>query len=815
MVRFRPPGSSTWYKVSSDAGARAATAREAAKKAATTKSSTYRGPTVAQIEAGTLAATQATTDHRTSARTAALTQSGIRAGQTPAQAAAAATTTVYGAKSEQAIKAQAIFDKQKSDLARAKDLPKSPHGVPLTTAQIHQREVLFGDARRETLLEALKGKSGEIIKHQVIPTERIARRAWLDLQSAETKLQTGEAQLNLAENRLVKWDKYIKDGVFVGSEPQYNNYVSDFNSFQKTSNRYDKTYATYSSAFKKADTTGKQLEQYQTDAHRAKFGGLIGVYEDVEAKAAEQIAVSKTEFKEKYPLTTQRINDVVGFIKSAAESQVVGPTPSGVGTVTKFADPMQPGLQLDEQSIDAVMSLAQREFASGFILQAGKKPIKTAAMVGVGLITPPVLKGVSVVGKTLGAGRMAAIAGRGVLYGMGGMYVVGTGIQYTQAGTPREKGAVLGAAIFQEIVPLFVGGYIGTKAIAAVPEISGFVAKTGKKATRSLETGTRELLLDETALVKMAKLKPKVEGKVETLTVKQLPKTKVQRQIESAITRRESQLKRPLLESEVKQIKRFYELKIPKTQKEVIAELKAETMNKRINDIVNFRNQHMRIYEVGKQEPTIKQMLRSVSTGQKPSVYEPILKQKIKTIAQTQSVKQELKSLLNNKTITKAEYQRLLKIVSKQESLIASKLKVKTVTTSSFIQQLSSVAAISSAFKEMQAVKPKEEQKTKQAAKLKEKALLKPKTRIRTSTTQKQKTAQKAKAARKAVELAKQRKIARGKAQAKKPVKLLPPSIPEMAKKPKVKVKAKPTQNVIYSSTQLNNKVASLQSLFG
>ena len=702
---------------------------------------------------------------------------------------------------------KAISDIKKIDPLKP---PKYPHGTPLTTAQIHQRETLFGGARKETLLEALKGKSGEITKFQVIPTEKIAQRARVNLQSSESKLQTNEAQLFLAEQRLGKWDKYIKDGAFVGTELQYNRYVKDFGSYQKTANRYDNTYVAYSSAFDKADTTGKQLEQYKTDAHRAKYGGLIGTYEDAEIKAAELIATSKTQFKEQYPLTTKRINSVAGLIKEVAESQVVGHTPSGFGAVTKMDDPVQTGLQLDERSIDAVASLAQREFASGLIQQAGKKPIKTAAMVGVGLATGPALKGVGVAGKALGAGRKVSIAGKGVLYGMGGMYVIGTGIKYTQAGTPRERGAVVGEAIFQEIVPLFVGGYIGTKAITAAPKVSRVVSETSKRAASSIKAGTKEMLLDDTALAKMATLKPKVEGKVKTFKVTTKPKTNIQRQIESAISRREAQLKRPLFESEVKEIKRFYEMKIPKTQQEVIIELKAEAMNKRIDDIVRFRNQHLRIYEGGKQEPTIKQMLKSVSDGQKPSVYEPIFKQKIKTVAQVRTAKLELKALYKNKTITKAEYNKLLKLVQKQEASIKLKIKGKTDTTTSFSQQLASVSAINSAFKEAHASKTKAELKPKQKVKPKAKVLLKPKTKAKTATIQKQKarTAQKATQAKKA-------RAAKAKAQPKKLVKPLPPTIPKLAKRTKPKAKPKTTQYVIYSSTQLNNRVASLQSLFG
>lgn len=792
MVRFRPPGSSTWYNVSGDAGARAATKREAEKRA------------------------------KSKPKTVPMPRSGN--GVTREQAILKAAEYQYGKSSSQAKAARGAVDKARmvpgviggvkaiSDVKTPSlEPPKYPHGTPLTTAQIHKRETLFGDATVETLPEALKGKSGEITKYQVIPTEKRAKRAFLTLQSEESKEARGRLQLEMAEARLVKWDKYIKDGSFVGSESQYNKYVQDFVSYQKTANRYDKTYATYSTAFNKADTTGKQLEQYQTDAHRAKFGGLIGKYEDAETKAAEQIAAGKTEFKEKYPLTTQRINDIGAFIKKTAESRVVGYTPSGFGAVTKMDDPVQKGLQLDEKSIDAVMSLEKRDFVGGIILDSELKPVKATLTAGAAVamvVGGPYVKGAAAV---IGAGRKVSIAGKVAMYGMGGMYVIGTGIKYTQAGTPREKGAVLGEVIFNEILPLFAGGYIGTKAITAAPKVKAVGVKVSRKITAELKAGTREMLLDDAALVNMVKLKPKIEGPVETLKVTTKPKTKVQRQIESAISKRKAKLGRDLLESEALEIKRFYEVKIPKTQQEIITELKVEAMNKKINDIINFRNQHMRIYEVGMKEPTLKEMMRSVSTGKKPSVYEPILTSKLKTAAQVKSAKYELNELYKTGEITKSKYNKIMEKIKVQEKIITSKADVKMGIPKTSIIDLAAITSIISAFQKTHAVVAKAELKYKQEVKQKTKVLLK--TKSKSTTAQKQKAAQKARTSRKVVE--KQKRAAKAKAQAKKTVKILPIVMPKLAKRSKPKAEPKTTQYVIYTSTQLNNRVASLQSLFG
>jgi len=490
MVRFKPPGSKTWYNVSGDAGARAATAIEASKKKVSdakakvsSKGTSHRGPTAAQVAAGTLEVGKPSTAHRAQAREAALTQSGVRTGMTQAQSAAEATKTVYGASSAQAQKAQAALKKEQFDIKRGK-FPPNVH-QKLTTAQIHQREALFAGARRETLLEALKGKSGEITKYQLDPLKEQIRRRNLQLQSESSKIQTQNAQLNIYEARLNKYP--IRDGVFTGTEKQFEQYKKDYKKYVGKYNQVDTSIVAYNEKLEQTESKITEAAGLERKAQRAKFGGFAGKYEDAERKTSESLAASKTQIKTEHPQTVAQFHKLYGEIKKISELQAVGHTQSGFGAVTKMKDPMTTGLQLDEQNVDAVVALSKREGFKGFVQQAGKKPIKTAAMVGVGLVTPPMLRGFGAVAKTLGAGRKVAIAGKAGLYGMGGMYVVGTGVKYTQVETPYERGAVLGEALFQELIPLFVGGYIGTKAIAAAPKIKTSAPKIKTAAVKQVE----------------------------------------------------------------------------------------------------------------------------------------------------------------------------------------------------------------------------------------------------------------------------------------------------------------------------------------
>jgi len=83
----------------------------------------YKGPTAAQIAAGTLEVGIPTPAHRQQARTAALIQSGVRSGQTSAHAAAEATKTIYGAQSEEAKRAQIILTREQTSIHLKKVSP--------------------------------------------------------------------------------------------------------------------------------------------------------------------------------------------------------------------------------------------------------------------------------------------------------------------------------------------------------------------------------------------------------------------------------------------------------------------------------------------------------------------------------------------------------------------------------------------------------------------------------------------------------------------------------------------------------------------
>lgn len=94
-----------------------------------------------------------------------------------------------------------------------------------------------------------------------------------------------------------------------------------------------------------------------------------------------------------------------------------------------------------------------------------KRPIKTTAMFGVGLASPAAIKTVGKVGRAFGAGKMAARMAKAAELGIIGMYGYKTTKHIMSAPNSYEAGRRAAEAMYTEILPMGVGGYVGTKAI--------------------------------------------------------------------------------------------------------------------------------------------------------------------------------------------------------------------------------------------------------------------------------------------------------------------------------------------------------------
>ena len=479
----------------------------------------YRGPTSEQIKAGTLAVGVPSTAHRKSARTAALTQSGMRAGQTPAQAAAESTKAVYGTKSTQAKQAQAtLINEQRIAASRRsviKDLRggvisgvkviQAPHVKTLVDPHIH--------IRTETLI-GKKAADYPTVASQIATMQKNQRRAYLQLTSDASKLQRVQSQLHIAEQRLNKAP--IKDGVFVGTEAQYNKYLADYKAYTSKHKEVDTAINKYNSDIRKTEIEGYKLEKLETKTRRAQYGGLVGKYEDIELKVSKKIPtlydVSRkgAEFRKKHPEAANKLYTT--FQKAHAKTEKVG-------------------------TIEQRNALAGYTYGSYQSIQ--KQPVKTAAMVAVGMGSVKALSMVGKVGKAYGAGKWSARAAKGIQYGLLAYYGKQSYNHIMSAPNSYEAGQRAAKIMYTEILPIAAG----VKAVGAAPKV---IKPKVAELKPTVKTSAK--------IRKLAQSIKKIDTTIKKLNVKKKTKTFKQRQaidrsISKLLDKRDVLLSKKSLES--------------------------------------------------------------------------------------------------------------------------------------------------------------------------------------------------------------------------------------------------------------------------
>lgn len=444
----------------------------------------YRGPTPEQIKAGTLAVGVPSTAHRKSARTAALTQSGMRAGQTPAQAAAQATKAVYGTQSTQAKQAQATLINEHKIAASRRSVIKDLRGGVIGGVKVIQTPHVktLVDPHIHIRAETLAGKKAAdypTVASRIASMQKNQRRAYLQLTSDASKLQRAHAQLNLAEQRLNKAP--IKDGVFVGTKAQYNKYIADYKTYTNKHKEVGTAINKYNSDIRKTEIEGYKLEKLETKTRRAQYGGLVGKYEDIETKVSKKIPtlydISRkgAEFRKKHPEAANKLYTT--FQKAHAKTEKVG-------------------------TIEQRNALAGYTYGSYQSIQ--KQPVKTAAMVAVGMGSVKVLGVVGKIGKAYGAGAKTARVAQAAQLGLIGLYGKQSVDHIMAAPNSYVAGQRAAKIVYTELLPLVAGVK---------------VAEVAPKMIKKIKTTTKRIALDESARLDYGKIGLKEKYK--------LPKTKI------------------------------------------------------------------------------------------------------------------------------------------------------------------------------------------------------------------------------------------------------------------------------------------------
>ena len=620
-----------------------------------------------------------------------------------------------------------------------------------------------------------------------------------DISKSKHNVTVAQNKVNVLGSRIESAP--IRNGVFVGTDSQFNQYQKDVRNYNTNINRFN------SENTKIETLEGEKL--YPTLERMVST--KIPTLGDVSKKGAA--------FRRKHPTVAAGIYKT--FEKAHARTERVGS---------------------DSQR----SALAGYTYGSYSSLQ--QKPVKTVASFAVGGVSVKAVKMIGAVGKAYGAGKKAKRMAQAAQLGILGYYGVKSTEHIMAAPNAYEAGKRAADIMYTEILPMSAGvgaATVGTK-----------VAKVAKTTTKKLvDMPVREFnaqmraiqIIRDVGMVGTPKLKGKLKPAQKTkpkapsekLVVKKVLQPHEQKKLNELISQAEAQKGRPLLESEVVSIKQsLVEPSMPKTPAEVMAEMKVELMQKQINDIVNFRNQHLRIFEPGKVELTYKQMLKAVSTGEKPKLYTPTLKQELRTLSQIRKAELDLKTALKQNAITQPEYKRMHRLISNQKTVVMNKAKpitktkpiqkVKTLTAQQFTQRLATATVVALMFKQAQkqtqALTPlvavKQQPITKQKPKQKQKVVplvaQTPKTITDTAVAiaHVEKVAEKTKPTTTRVPRTKTPYTPRRSA-----IKLVFPIIPPGGSPFKLKSKKKPIQKdkqiPTYTPYQFKNRVASISSLFG
>ena len=607
----------------------------------------YRGPTPEQIKAGTLAVGVPTTAHRKSARTAALTQSGMRAGQTPAQAAAESTKAVYGTQSTQAKQAQATLINEQKIAASRRSVIKDLRGGVIGGVKVIQTPhvKIPVDPRIHIRTEILAGKKVEdypSVASQIKSMQESQRSAYRQLQSDASKLQKLQSQLHITEQRLDKAP--IKDGVFVGTEAQYNKYLADYKAYTNKHKEVDTAINKYNSDIRKTEIEGYKLEKLETKTRRAQYGGLVGKYEDIELKVSKKIPtlydISRkgAEFRKKHPEAANKLYTT--FQKAHAKTEKVG-------------------------TIEQRNALAGYTYGSYQSLQ--RQPVKTSAMFAAGLGSVKALSMVGKVGKAYGAGKWSARVAKGVQYGVLAYYGKQSYNHIMSAPNSYEAGQRAAKIMYTEVLPMAAG----IKAVEVAPKVVRVVIRKTGFISREFKAGTKRMLADDRAQA--------IAGKTQ------------KQRLDELVRKEEARLKRPLFESEYKALEGLVGMKQPKAPRTVKT---AKDLFKKIDAENKHKVDSGKYTEVKQKDGTV--LLAKVV--QKPLI-KPVVKAEVKPLT-----KQSLKEVVKLKEQFELKIDPKQKIKLKQEAKQRALAKEKEV-------KLKAEQKFESVFKEEQRLATQAKQK--------------------------------------------------------------------------------------------------------
>lgn len=666
-------------------------------------------------------------------------------------------------------------------------------------------------------------------KQTIEQKQKEVKTAYLKLQADASKLQTTRAQLGMYEARISKAP--IKNGIFVGTEGQYKKYTTDFKLYDTKFNQVKKQISQYETDMHNANIRVEHLGKLETKERRAGWGGLTGKIEDAEARIKASKYRTPTAAEASVPfdilrLTNKNVDtamDIVDDLKSQRKTTTI-----------------RTGDKISEYSEPTMVAKATEFITAipgGMVQGIHDKPLTATASLALGIATPPVLRGAGVAGKAIGLGARSAKVGKGVLMGVGGVYAVDVAgrtvvdlpasieqRKYISKGlSPDEMGQVAGSIMSTELIPLGVGGVISTRGPrvvkTATKSVKAKIAKGKALTVKEIEAQMNAIaIISNIGMVGGPKLKIKTKIREPPLRTK-VDTTKTYEEFMAGKATQTKTLQASVSRSKAKSA----------AERQRVAALKAKRdkvpgVAKSSSKTAAYREQ---LKTAGYHEPS------RVYPKPKKTSYTTVLKD-----PQAEIAKYRLRQALVDKRYKRGIIDKA--VHSKQTRELKAKIaeikefytgaykppikvrKTKTkrpVTTATAFSAAAMVSLITGTNAEMSAkstpavksaIKPKQKLAQRIATQPKSKTLMPTKNALETvveGTTVKPtpKTTKK-------VTTMKPRPTT--KAVMPKPPLVVLPGVPIIHRKKK-SIKQQGTQTIVYTPTQMINRVATLKSLFG
>ena len=232
--------------------------------------------------------------------------------------------------------------------------------------------------------------------------------------------ETGD--VNKAVKKLDFYDKFIKEGVFVGSDEDWVNYQKDFK-------KYEKELGEYLTEEEKLKLKEEELEK--TISQKA-----FRKYEETEEKLSEELLKTKPlkYIYEKAPEFAKKVTEIFPFREATGLFKIEE------GQIIPVGMPLE----------------MQREIITGLIQEPLEKPVKTGATLGLGYVTGKVTPTIFKILKKTKVG--AKIITPTIKFGVPLYYGISVEERIRTEPDFAKRGKIIGGIISTELLPFYVGG---------------------------------------------------------------------------------------------------------------------------------------------------------------------------------------------------------------------------------------------------------------------------------------------------------------------------------------------------------------------